>query len=687
MAFKQNKAQEEAINTIEGPVMIVSCPGSGKTTTLVRRIRHMVESGVDPTSILMVTFSRAAATEMKDKYEKLFGENPGISFQTIHSLCFNLLIKEEKHTRADILLEREKNDFLVESLRYYPEADGDIWEMSRNVATAITAAKNNYSDVNEYEPDGCNKELFLAMYHKYEGWKKTLHKIDFDDMLIECRDMLENEPSILNKWADHFKYIQCDEYQDTNTIQKDILYMLSGKTKNLCVVGDDDQSIYRFRGARPEIMLHFMDDFPDAKKIMMGINYRSAGEIVEKAGKLIVKNKTRYGKTFVSQRGKDGENGYTEYLRVGNKQDEMDKLPQLIEDIHKEGVPYNQMAVLFRVNTQAVLPVSALSAAKIPFNAIESVRCIYDGWIFNDIRTYVDLACGNYKNEDELRQKIKTVLNRPNRYFNPSWFENVSYDISGFRKALYPISKDAMWKYSQALEQADTWMRLFGPGKLSMDDSPELVFKRLTGKNTIRYEKHISDMAKFRRTDSDEYFEVFDEIIEEALRFQTIRDWFAHADWMSRFIQEESRKKNPEGVVLATMHQSKGLEWHTVFIIDCNDGVIPHKNSSDTLQGIEEERRLFYVAMTRAKDNLYVINSNRAESSFIKESELITKQERKLKEEIPKYLPGKKIRHKSFGEGKLVSYGPANVTVDFGPRGRKSFQFPASFKDGLLEYI
>jgi len=688
MQFKSNQAQEEAIHTIDGPVMIVSCPGSGKTTTLIRRIHHMLESGVNPSSVLMVTFTKAAADEMREKYIKFFGENPGILFMTIHALCFNLLIKEHKYSQSDVLIESEKRDFFFSVLRLHPEAEGDISEIAKSVATEMTSMKNNYGNPNTYEPERVDQELYRDICLRYEAWKTKIHKIDFDDMLIECRNMLLAEPSILQKWQGQFHYIQCDEYQDTNMIQRDILYMLSAGTGNLCVVGDDDQSIYRFRGARPEIMLHFMDDFPNAKRIMMGTNYRSAGEIVEKAAAMIKKNKVRYDKTFVSQRGIDGAAGYTEYVNLEKKADEREFLTKKIEELHENGTAYTDMAILYRTNRQAILPITALSAEEIPFYVVDAVKCIYDGWIFRDLKTYIDLSCGNYTSEEEMHSMVASVLNKPNRFLPMENFQNAEYSISGFRKAILPLAgmQNAYWKYTQALEEIDTWMRLFGPGIRSLDDSPAEILNCFKGARGIRYDKYMAEMAKFRRTDPSEYTDEFEELRSDAQRFQTIREWFSYAEWLRRLVRDESRKKNPDGVTLSTMHGSKGLEWKSVLIIDCNEGLIPHRDSAETDYGMEEERRLFYVGMTRAKDNLYVIHSGGKESPFVKEAQLMTAEERKIKSEVAKYLPGKKVMHKSFGEGKLVSYGPGKIVIDFQNGGRKILEFPGVFKKGLMKY-
>lgn len=646
----------------------------------------MIEEGVTPSSILMVTFSKAAAVEMLGKYEKFFGANPGITFQTIHSLCFNILIREGRCKAEDVLSEEDKSDFIQTALRDYPQAEGDLFEIVKSVVNEIAAVKNNYLDIHTYDPPSIDSEMFRDLYHRYEDWKDRCGKLDFDDMLTRCCGMFRDEPSVLKKWSGHFRYIQCDEYQDTNMIQRDILYMLAKPENNLCVVGDDDQSIYRFRGARPEIMLHFTDDFPNAARIMMGTNYRSAGEIVEKSGKLIVRNKVRYKKEFVSQRGIDGAKGYTEYIRVDGKGKEMETVLELIGQRHAEGVEYKDMAVLVRTNRQSVLPVSALSAAGIPFYSIDAVKCIYDGWIFRDIRTYAELSMGIYDNEADMRRKIGSVLNKPNRFLQPALFAECDYSVSGFRQAVYPLVSGPYWKYKGALEEIETWMRLFGPDKITPNMPPSVLFERLKGANAVRYDKYLTETASFRKTDPAVYVEEMDELKEDASRFHTIREWFAHADWMSRFIKEESRKKNPNGVVIATMHRSKGLEWNTVFIIDCNDGIVPHKTSLAEDGGTEEERRLFYVAMTRAKDNLYVLNSSPGESIFVREAGLMTKEQRRLSEEIPKYLPGRAVYHKAFGEGKLVSYGPSSIIVDFPKKGRKTFRFPGAFHEGFLSY-
>ena len=685
MALKKNEAQEKAIQTIYGPVLLISCPGSGKTTTLVRRIHHMIQSGINPNEILMVTFSKAAAIEMKQKYIRLFNSNPGVSFQTIHSLCLNLLTREHKYSHDDILPEEEKIQFLFDQAKELGDYAGDPYDMALSIATEIGVIKNNYISMRGYTPTSCDKGSFLAIYKSYEKWKERSHRIDFDDILIFCKEMLENESDICDKWSSHFKYIQCDEYQDTNYIQRDILYLLSGKNRNLCVVGDDDQSIYRFRGARPEIMQDFSKDFPDAKVINMSINYRSADEIVRHSDALIRHNTVRFDKDFISQRGIDGTAGSVDYIRTGGKTEQTDTLINKIIALHKEGIPYNDMAVLFRTNHEISGFVPAFSRKEIPFYSLDTVTCIYDGWIFKDIRTYVDLSSGKWKNASDRNRKIISVLNRPNRYFNTSAFEGIDYTLDDFRDAIYPLHKEDGWKYNSALKHINTWMKSFGPGVITYQSDIDDLIQSLHGTGSIHYEKYLKETAKFRNQDPEEYTSQLEELLTDAKQFDTVGEWFKYAEKTSMKIQESNKMKNENGIVLSTMHRSKGLEWNTVFIVNCYEGMIPHRESTGK-EETEEERRLFYVAMTRARDHLYVLNPKKDDSPFAKEADLMTDSEKRKAKAVPKYLPGKPVIHRGFGSGNIVSYSEDYVFVRF-KSGTKKLKFPETFLDGIIKYV
>ncbi|MDO4647060.1 MAG: ATP-dependent helicase [Eubacteriales bacterium] len=683
-ALVANEAQELAISTINGPVLIVACPGAGKTTTVIRRIHSMVESGVDPKTILMVTFSKAAALEMWHKYEKMFGKNPGVAFQTIHSLCLHILVDEGKFTQSDILTEHEKFEQLFGLVQHYSRDGGDLWDLTMSISTELGVVKNNFYQIGVYKPTSCEASVFNEVVAGYEEWKRYNRRIDFDDMLVTCLELLQNDPDVRVRWEERFHYIQCDEYQDTNAVQRDILYTLSGKYRNLCVVGDDDQSIYRFRGARPEIMLRFSKDFPDAKLIMMSTNYRSSEAVVAHADRLIKHNKKRFDKEFISFRATQGVKGRVSYIKTKGKKDEMKQLLNTIRACNNRGLPYSKMAVLFRTNQQASLLITTMAREQIPFNALDSVKSIYDGWMFRDIRIYAELSAGIWKDQMDYSRKLLTILNHPNRYFDYTRFRNADYSLEGFANAIRPLLSEKEWKYEAAMKKINTWMRNFGPGKISMDDAPGKLFDALTARGSIRYDKYVVETAKFRNQDPEDYKAEYDELKTEAAEFPTIRAWLAHADKTIAILRNANKEKNKDGVVLSTMHRSKGLEWPTVFIIDCNQRVTPHKDSMYTCEGLEEERRLFYVGMTRAKDQLYVYCSGE-ESIFIDEADLETDEELRKTHAVPKYLPGKVVYHKRFGEGKIVSYGADKVQVRFDGEVR-AFRFPDVFNDGIMRY-
>ena len=691
MSLKENPAQEEAIHTIHGPLLIISCPGSGKTTTLVRRIHHMIETGINPANILMVTFTRDAANGMNTKYQSLYGTNPGVTFATIHSLCFNILLREGIVSKEDVLKETEKMDFLVNAVRQ-KKFEG-AWDMAVAAANGISMLKNNYMKPKDVDVPGISSEIFVDIYEAYDKWCKDRGAIDFDDMLLLCLKLLQEDLRVLRKYRELFLYIQCDEYQDTNYIQRDILYLLAGDSRNLCVVGDDDQSIYAFRGAKPEIMLNFQKDYPDVHVVRMGTNYRSASAVVDVSARLIKHNQTRFEKPFVSQRGEEGEKGEVIQRSFSGTKAQMQYILREIERLHKEGVPYKEMAVLFRTNLQAQTPVKVLSDAGIPYYSTESVKTMYESFIYEDLVRYVRLSAGIGG-----RREFLSVLNHPNRYFKEAAFRNAEYsydglmNAAGYIKTSYPSSE--FWRWDSAKEAILDWMQAFGPGKVSLSSTPKDVFDRMQGgMYSVGYGKYLREYAKYRNEDPEEYKELFKELKEDAMAFPTIGEWFTYAGEYVRKIQEEVKKKDREGVVLTTMHRSKGLEWKAVFILEAEEGKCPHKKSIKPAE-IEEERRLFYVAMTRAKDLLYILYDPDKTSRFLDEYRTEAKKETAKPaekfiirpEDVPKYMPGKGVRHKKFGEGKLVGYQPGQIICRFGDE-EKTFQFPETICRGLLEYL
>ena len=614
--LEKNEGQEQAIQAVDGPVVIIAAPGSGKTTTLVRRIHHMVtDLGVSPKNILMTTFSNNAAKDMEERYVKLFGPNPGIWFCTLHSLSFNILRKAGVYDVNDILKEFEAHDFIFNFLKNVIKAE-NAWDLASNVATDITVIKGNNIDPydRKYDPNSMEKGAFLKVYRAYEDMKTQKHKIDFDDMLIECYKLLllPERRAYLEAWQRQFPYIICDEYQDTNYIQRDILYLLAGETRNICVVGDDDQSIYRFRGARSEIMRNFEKDQPGCLKINIGINYRSGQNIVNLCDRLIKPNKNRFKKEFVSWRGQnDSFEGLAEYHICDGRDKEFGFILSKIKSLKESGVPYEDMAVLVRTNEMAGHPVMVFSKENIPFHCTVRVKSKYEDFIFRDLSAYIRLSAG-IANQKDFGQ----VLNHPSRFLREKEMRKATQytEASLCMAATYLLKdlRDGNWKYNRAEESIRMWMDSFGPGKVSLEDTPAKAFRAL---EDLGYMQYIGQYAEFRKLDKSEFMEQYKELQKDAEKCRTIREWFDMAEEEIKLYEEFNRHKNTQGVTISTFHKSKGQEYKIVFVTGVEKGVVPHKKSQRTTAEIEEERRCFYVACSRAADQLYITCPSPGEES------------------------------------------------------------------------
>ena len=679
MGFQANTAQEEAVNTIEGPVMLISCPGSGKTTTLLRRIHHMVETGIPAERILMVTFTRSAAADMQKRYVSMYPDEKSAYFSTIHALCYRILLTDGGWKREDLVVDRDALYHIVNML----EESGwvnDPQKMASEVLGEISKVRNNYLNPELYEPESCKPEVFRQIYHGYANWKAQNHTYDMDDMLIECKKLLEDNNRVLAKYQGRFPYIQCDEYQDTNYVQRDILYLLAGPSRNLCVVGDDDQSIYAFRGARPDIMLNFDKDFPGCRVIHMNTNYRSAGRIVALADVLIKENKERFPKQFISFRGQQGTEGKIECIERDGKVEETSYVTGKISQLHREGVPYSDMAVLYRTNELVNTPATALAAAKIPFHANDKIKSIYDDWIYQTIACYTRLGLGVGTKADAA-----FVLNRPNRYLSGKRFAAIPYEEEAYKglvKVLFATRPT--WALDAAYKSVREMFAYFGPGKLDGDMPATEIFSRLGGKRSLHFEKYLLKYAEERKMDPDDLLGQFQALRSDAEKCGTISAWMEHARRAVLVMDNLNKKKDKNGVWLSTMHGAKGLEWKVVFIIDVNKGIVPHKKSAGDILGMEEERRLFYVAMTRAKDNLYILSAKGKRSPFIEEMEN-GGGKKLLRESFAMPVIGATVRHPIYGYGIVMDYKDGHVTAEFAGE-EKMFRWPDAVMNGFLEY-
>ena len=378
-----SKQQVEAVNSIYGQVMVVSCAGSGKTTLIIERIYNMIKHGINPSDILVITFTKEAAIQMKNRYIQKYG-NSLVNFGTIHSLCFSILANELGYSAKDII----QNDEIWTLFKYKLKGKIMVSDMDKfitNLITNISYVRNKQIDPYTFIPESYRKETFIEMYNIYQQYKDEYKKIDFDDMLILCKELLLKNDVILEKWKNKYPYIMIDEFQDTNTIQADIFYMLAGENGNICIVGDDDQSIYRFRSADSSIMLNFPKKYTSCKTIYLDTNYRCDKDIIDKAAKLVKNNKVRFEKNFKAFKK---EKGIINVISCKDKRTEAGQLARMIIDYNNKGIAYNDMAILYRTNNENQLPSGALLANKIPFYSVDGFNDYHNDFMFGDIKAY-----------------------------------------------------------------------------------------------------------------------------------------------------------------------------------------------------------------------------------------------------------------------------------------------------------
>lgn len=566
-------------------MMVLAGPGSGKTAVITGRTCRLVERGVPAEAILVVTFTKAAAREMKERYLKRMNRpSTRVTFGTFHGVFYGILRNAYRLSGQNILSEEQKLRLLRELVHTYCRDAEEEEELIANLNREIGTVKNNRIELEHFYSTACPEEVFRTIYRAYEKWKRDSRKLDFDDIMVWCYELFRKHPEILALWQKKFQYILIDEFQDINPIQYDIVRMLAKPQDNLFIVGDDDQSIYRFRGARPEIMLHFPEDYPNAETVTLDINYRSSGAIVRQAGKLIANNEKRFPKNIKASHGQGEAVALREYETV---KDELQDVTDGIRACVSEGTPYEEIALLFRTNAGSRMAVEQLIADNIPFQMRDRLPNLYDHWISRDILTYLRIGLGSRRRADFLQ-----ICNRPNRYLARDAFEAAQVSFEALYE--YYEGKDWMCRRIEKLEQD---LQLFG----RMTPFGAVNYIRFA----MGYEEYLKEYASYRRMKPEEFLERLDELQELSRGYRTAEDWFRHIEEYRETLAEEAKKNQQEksGVTISTLHSVKGLEYDCVYILDVNEGVMPYQKAV-LEEDIEEERRMFYVGMTRARKKL-----------------------------------------------------------------------------------
>ena len=606
-----NPSQVQAVIHKDGPCMVLAGPGSGKTLTITKRIEYLIgKHHVSPEEILVITFTKAASIEMKERFVRLCGQKAGpVTFGTFHGIYYGILKWAYRMNASNILSEEQKYQLLKQVIGRMEIDIDDEKDFLQGIAGEIGNIKNNQIPLAEYESLNCSEEVFREIFEQYEKERKRLKKIDFDDMLVLVYELFKKRPDILSMWQRKFRYILIDEFQDINQVQYDVIRMLAAPENNLFIVGDDDQSIYRFRGARPDIMLGFKKDYPDTKEILLDVNYRSTKAIVNGAARVIRHNVNRYPKQIITT----NEQGETVHIQeVRHPIEESKYVVSQIQEAKKRGIPSSEIAVLFRTNVEAHALAETFMEYNMPFRMKERMPNLYEHFIAQDLTTYLKMALG-----DRSRKSFLAIMNRPNRYIGRDSVEGTTISFESLRK--FYCDKDWMLDRIDQLEVDFRILKNMAPyGAI------QYIRKH------IGYDEFLKEYAAFRKINMEDLKEVLREIEVRAKAFRTIEEWFTHIEEYSEELKRQSQQKetDPEAITFMTMHGSKGLEFDLVFIIGANETITPYKKA-ETKEEVEEERRMFYVAMTRARKKLIISytkernGKSMAQSRFV--GELLTR--------------------------------------------------------------
>ena len=581
MAF--TKEQEKAISSQARAVLVVAGPGSGKTTVLTERLVYLLQNAASAESCLLLSFTRASSKEMALRFRKRGLSRVSPHFSTIHALCLSLL-KEGRGVGKENLVDLyEKMDWIS---RYFLEqgiAREEVEELLPNYCNQISYFKSITEEERLAFLREEKNENFLPLFQYYEMMRKKRSKLDFEDLLIEVLLELQKNTDLAELWKRRYTHILVDEFQDLSLIQYAILKGLAERGASLFVVGDEDQSIYGFRGASPDILFRFEKDFPFCEKIFLQDNFRSKEEIVELSSRLIGKNKERFRKNLF---GRQGRGGRAKYYIVESTAEEGRLIAEHVETCLKEGCCPEEIAILFRSKNQIPALLPEFLERNIPVVVYEEVNNVFQHFIGKDILAYLRLGM-NPENGSDLIQ----ILSKPYRGLRR---EKILHENTGLKDLLDSVKTGREHRAVAALE-----MQLRTLSKLSPKEAVLFIRKE------IGYEKYLEDFAKKKNRDFTEWWDSLEEITSMSENYPDLESFFRFITEFNRKALEKRRSEEGKGVRFMTYHSAKGLEFDEVFLPDCIEGIIPDGRAKK--QGeLEEERRSFYVALTRARKGIHI---------------------------------------------------------------------------------
>lgn len=679
-----NDKQKEAILKTDGPILVIAGAGSGKTKVLTTKIAYLVENGIPTDNILAITFTNKAAKEMKDRVINMLGsEGHEIRISTFHSFGVYLMQKhynelgyQKNFTILDsddslTIIKRIMKDLNIDPKEYNPRA----------IRNAISSAKNELISSLEYEryaSDNFSQKV-LEVYTRYEQKLLINNSLDFDDLLFLPIKLFRTKPEILKYYQEKYQYILVDEYQDTNEAQYILIKMLSAKNRNICVVGDESQSIYSFRGSNYRNILNFEKDYKDCTTILLEQNYRSTSTILDSANDVIKNNKHRKDKKLWTENG-IGEK--IEYYKALDEKDEANYVVKNIENLINNNTNKSEIAVLYRTNAQSRVMEEALLKSNIPYKVVGSFY-FYNRKEIKDLICYLKLIYNKY---DDI--SLQRIINTPKRGIGEKTIENLQKKAQENNICMYDaIESGKELTFKNIIEEI-----ISIKDNYSLTELVDIVLDKSGMKQELESEKSIESEI---RLENLEEFKSITKAFEEKNGLISLEDFLTEISLVSDITEH---KDETDVVTLMTVHSAKGLEFENVFLIGMEEGIFPHNNSFESSEGVEEERRLCYVAITRAKKRLWLVNANHrliyGMDNFNKPSRFIDeinkeyineeKTERKVVksntfqkiqkavDETVDYQAGDKIMHDVFGEGVIISIEGSVVTIAFAhPHGIK----------------
>ena len=671
-----NDRQKEAVLYNEGPLLIIAGAGAGKTKTLTTKIAYLIEEmGALPSNILAITFTNKAAKEMKDRIIRLIG-SIGYQIQTSTFHSFGLKLLKENYERLGfdknfVIMDSDDSLTIVKKILKDMDLDPKIYN-PRAIRNKISSCKNELISPKAYSRYTVSpyEEIVCKVYEKYQEKLMKNNAVDFDDLLILPIKLFEENKDILEKYQEQFKYILIDEYQDTNEAQYKLTKMLSEKYRLITCVGDDSQSIYSFRGANYKNILNFEKDYKEAKTILLEQNYRSTSYILNAANDVIKNNKMKKEKNLWTSRG---EGNKVKYYRALSESDEAYYVVKGIKQAISNGDNYDDIAVLYRTNAQSRNLEEAMLKENIPYRVVGSFY-FYSRKEIKDLLAYLRLIHNEKDNISLLR-----VINTPKRGIGLKTIENLTKKADEENISIYEaITSGKELEFKKIIEKLK---------EVSENVTlTELIDKILTGTGIKEELEKEEDLTSEVRLENLEEFKSITKSFEEREGLISLEDFLLEISLVS---DAEEYKDDTNRVSLMTVHSVKGLEYKDVFIVGMEEGIFPHMNSLMESSEIEEERRLAYVAITRAKDNLTIINARRRTlfgreqvnqpSRFISEIstdllDIVNKKEEitpkldvntVLREEAVDYKLGDNVYHETFGAGKVVEVTNTLISVAF----------------------